>query len=513
MSIFLQRKIRSIGQVIATSFFCVPAFGLDINSNDYNIYYGDFNDDGLSRDVYFHDKDFFVFIHGEISIPLLIGSDKSFAFYEGDDTSHQLRLTTSALEGFDQGTFGTDYDLSDINGDGFDDIRFASQLDFGFQKRILGRQGNGVEGLYACDLGAIDSDGDSLCNDEETFAGTDPFDTDTDGDSLSDTIELLGGYGGVDLESYGVNPLKKDKLIEIDYYPGLAPSEDAIQMVIDAFAIAPVGNPDGSTGIHLVIDVDDEIDAADVDNDLAPVWTDFDVIKNAYLPENREDIFHYGLFANQYAGGTSSGISRGISASDFVVTLGNWSTPGGTVQQQAGTLMHEIGHNLGLLHGGDENMNRKGNYISIMSYTFQLGGLQVAGESGVLDYSRLQIARATESNLNEVNAFTPVNPTTEALLSNYSVRLGSTWLNGNASTNLDFDNDGVIDMATVSVDLNNDGDTTDIINASPNDWNNIDFTGGGNIGDPLLGASETSGSVLLKATLPEHMDACMSEFD
>jgi predicted Zn-dependent protease len=40
------------------------------------------------------------------------------------------------------------------------------------------------------------------------------------------------------------------------------------------------------------------------------------------------------------------------------------------MQQQAGTLMHEFGHNLGLRHGGNENTNRKPNYISIMSYNY-----------------------------------------------------------------------------------------------------------------------------------------------
>jgi hypothetical protein len=39
----------------------------------------------------------------------------------------------------------------------------------------------------------------------------------------------------------------------------------------------------------------------------------------------------------------------------------------------AGTFMHELGHNLGLRHGGDENLNYKINYVSVMNYYYQSG--------------------------------------------------------------------------------------------------------------------------------------------
>lgn len=37
--------------------------------------------------------------------------------------------------------------------------------------------------------------------------------------------------------------------------------------------------------------------------------------------------------------------------------------------------MHEWGHNLGLLPGGDDSDNYKPNYYSIMNYHYQLAGL------------------------------------------------------------------------------------------------------------------------------------------
>src|SRR5207249_1535359 len=58
----------------------------------------------------------------------------------------------------------------------------------------------------------------------------------------------------------------------------------------------------------------------------------------------------------------------------------------GTTDQQAGTLMHEIGHNLGLRHGGGDNDNCKPNYRSVMSYTRQFAGSPIPNRR--LDYSR-----------------------------------------------------------------------------------------------------------------------------
>ena len=248
-----------------------------------------------------------------------------------------------------------------------------------------------VATVYLCAVGSLDTDGDSLCDAAEDRYSTNPNSTDTDGDNISDAVELFGSQG-VDLRYFGADPRKKDLFIEADYYPGLAPGSAAIDTVVASFCRCAVSNPDGTTGIALHINLNQQIDPADADSDLNPVWTDFDVIKNKYFPARRAQFFHYVVFANQYDGGSSSGISRGIPGHDFVVTLGNWSTPGGTVQQQAGTLMHEFGHNLGLRHGGGENENYKPNYLSIMSYNYQLNGLTFDGVGGRMDYSRLLIA-------------------------------------------------------------------------------------------------------------------------
>jgi len=80
----------------------------------------------------------------------------------------------------------------------------------------------------------------------------------------------------------------------------------------------------------------------------------------------------------------------------------------GTVQQQAGTLMHEFGHNLNLLHGGNEDINFKPNYLSNMNYQFQFG-IPPSDPDGSgpmmlkLDYSRVALATLCEGSFFNLN--------------------------------------------------------------------------------------------------------------
>ena len=73
-----------------------------------------------------------------------------------------------------------------------------------------------------------------------------------------------------------------------------------------------------------------------------------------------------------------------------------------------GTFMHELGHNLGLQHGGDEDLNFKPNYLSVMSYWFQQSGIPQAAALGSftisgyrLDYSGATLPTLDENHLNE----------------------------------------------------------------------------------------------------------------
>ena len=110
---------------------------------------------------------------------------------------------------------------------------------------------------------------------------------------------------------------------------------------------------------------------------------------------------------------TMSGLSRGIPGMDFIVSLDNWKSGGanvighfnGNYNHQAGTLMHEFGHNLGLGHGGVDGINCKPNYLSIMNYLRQMPVI-LPPAFYKLDYSRMELNPLNESNLNEMKGVT-----------------------------------------------------------------------------------------------------------
>lgn len=235
--------------------------------------------------------------------------------------------------------------------------------------------------------------------------------TDTDGDGLSDRWETEGidydndGIPELDLPALGADPNHKDIFLEIDWMVrpntciwmmcwggrDFKPQQGAVNDVIAAFKNAPVSNPDGKTGINLHVDIDDQVPHVSSLGTMSNGnynWSAFDAIREANFDVTRRDVYHYVLFADTYAGSGSSGISRSLPAQDFIVTDGHSSWGDGfTRTQERGTLMHELGHNLNLYHGGGPsgNYQQKAEYRSVMNYLYQLTGVDSQGK---LDYSR-----------------------------------------------------------------------------------------------------------------------------
>src|SRR5690606_8241169 len=93
--------------------------------------------------------------------------------------------------------------------------------------------------------------------------------------------------------------------------------------------------------------------------------------------------WHYVVFAHNYSSGgvvtSSSGLGE-LFGDESMVSLGSFPGEVGTPFMRASTLMHELGHNLGLEHSGDQNGAvvgpLKANYASVMSYRYQLWGLK-----------------------------------------------------------------------------------------------------------------------------------------
>ncbi|MEW6281732.1 MAG: CFI-box-CTERM domain-containing protein [Candidatus Eremiobacterota bacterium] len=333
---------------------------------------------------------------------------------------------------------------------------------------------------------------------------------DSDGDGLPDLWESNGVTLNevlVDLPRMGANPLHKDLFVEVDYMQGAGhthkPKPQALAALIQAFARAPVSNPDGRNGITLHVDAGAETlmnpltgekwgDLSQSDElghrdhlgsgtrQTGYVWTEFLALKSANFKPERAAAFRYCIFCHNLGpglGGTS-GWARGIPGDDFVVSLGSWTGQVGTVIEQAGTFMHEMGHTLGLRHGGDENLHRKPNYLSVMNYNFQTRGLLRNRREGFLDYSAVRLPDLDEMDLNE-----PVGLNAGSLADGYGTR----WLlrlNGrdrfffvsDANGPTDWNANGVATDVGLSQDVNNDGDLTTLTGFA--DWPALRFAAG-----------------------------------
>jgi hypothetical protein len=365
--------------------------------------------------------------------------------------------------------------------------------------------------------------------------------TDTDGDGLPDCWEENGagtywathppfdGKPGIDFDGDGVRDLilcdsancasaelpsktRKDVFIEIDYMTNHLPDATARSNIVSAFNGAPGG------GVKLHLQLGEEVPhtnaialepctAAAVAGD-----TDFEQLKRdkfGTLAERNQGqktiyakrlAFHYAVFAHKLVGDTpgttsnSSGCSH-IGGSDVVVTLGSFASTlvanvihnRGTTDQQGGTLMHELGHNLGLRHGGSDNVNCKPNYLSVMNYSRQFSNI-IAGRR--LDYSRNGLGTGAitldESGLNETLGIggpgLPANEKTAfGLTTGLSKVVSVSDANGN-KVPVDWNQvGGAVDTSVLGFDINRidaagcTADGTGSIMVPYNDWTNAQF--------------------------------------
>ena len=282
-------------------------------------------------------------------------------------------------------------------------------------------------GLYELSLREIsclvdaDTDGDRLADCHETNTGiyedlsdtgTDPFNPDTDGDAINDGDEVLGTVDGLQLRAMGASPLQKDILVEYDWFDDALhcgphshrPDGNELFHVL-AFAEAPVPNPGRWDGINLIQDFGQGgvftggnlIDDPDAYID----WPEFYEYRDQHLAPNRRGYFHYVILGHQ-KNDTEWGIAHSNRSDGIVMQMGclyldDW--------KMAGTLMHELGHNLSLSHGGDDEVNYKPNYNSVMNYRYGSGGVDAFGcdavSDSILDFSRGTRPDLDENNLNE----------------------------------------------------------------------------------------------------------------
>jgi len=252
---------------------------------------------------------------------------------------------------------------------------------------------------------------------DRTATGTSPDNPDTDGDGILDGDEVLGTAAGLDLPALGTNPLRRDILLEYDWFDlatsecgatSHRPSAEAIARVATMFGNAPVRNPDGTTGINIIQDYG-QGGATGGGNVVvgydANLPGKFDAthaaIKAANFDPKRLGYFHYVLMAHRY-NKTSNNSGYAETIGDDVLVTTQCARNPATV---GNTIAHELGHNLGLKHGGFEDCNRKPNYNSIMNYTYQFSGVNTTCDTlsgnGGADFSRGTRPALNEAALDE----------------------------------------------------------------------------------------------------------------
>ena len=298
------------------------------------------------------------------------------------------------------------------------------------------------------------------------------YNPDIDGDGISNIWEMKGYDGNldgkpeIDYPGMGANPLKKDLFVEMDYMPGLLASEEELDRITEIFAKLPIRNPNGTTGINIHLDAGsarsakynlgggNEIPHQQLDSTMEK-WHE---IRRANMDSERGPAFHYMIWGDAHDEYGSSGLGY-IGGLGFVVTVGPrfWGKSA-TSDVRVATFVHELGHNLGLRHGGIEEVNYKPNYMSIMNYRYQLRGIERPDGTKYFGYSTRAYKDLDETKLDEKTGFG-------------RNAYGLFYKGSPAWESIDFNGNGKIDDEPVEADLNRDGEKT--ILTAPNDMKNI----------------------------------------
>jgi len=340
---------------------------------------------------------------------------------------------------------------------------------------------------------------------------------DSDGDGIPNDWETNGipynGTNGV-LQHYKLhegNPHRTHLYVEVDYMKEHKPI--GLGNVTNAFKNAPVGNPDTTKGINLKPEIDEEIPHEDTTSmedlfaKIRPQW--FGTAAERADPNHdamlaaKSIVYHYDVFAHDQPGTSSgsSGLGQQPGMNSFV-TLGACPDPRGfcwpkdpntghavgSWDQQEGTFMHELGHNLNLTHGGNMEsdgkvpptyfaVNCKPNYLSVMNYLFQSSN---PVSDRPLDYSKKTLNDLTKTSLNQPTGLMESDPPN--LKTVYGPRLQGkpvafAFANGSA---LDWNQNGIKTDTGVNADINSGvgtcgtGQVGNLLRGF-NDWSNIKY--------------------------------------
>ncbi|MFP2929875.1 hypothetical protein ACLESO_32715 [Pyxidicoccus sp. 3LG] len=225
-----------------------------------------------------------------------------------------------------------------------------------------------------------DGDEDGISDALEPLLGMNPEEEDSDGDMVPDTLELFGNDGFSFAE--WSSPTVRDLYVEVDWmqhptnpyltrqpYPGL---------VADATAVFAQ-----DSGIRLHAFIDGALPWSEVVCfGSCSGGVDFYSLKQTSFSQGnpeRRPYFHYVMWANKHTSSTtcSSGKAE-LLGNDVIISMGCWTSP--SAQEQRGTFIHELGHNLALDHNGNDVAGKYSVvHDSVMNYRYQLTGVSNSG--------------------------------------------------------------------------------------------------------------------------------------
>ncbi len=253
----------------------------------------------------------------------------------------------------------------------------------------------GVCGDGKCGPDDFTANGGQPC--PECFLPGQEFDTDHDGipniwdgDDKNIDIDCDGTfeYGPLGLEQNPTIEGVRDVLLEIDWMAPEGGHEHypyQTEYLVDRFSLH---------GMALHVDVSDQVPHVDLtvpspkrtplEASSASTWSAFRDLKRQWFDaRDRRGLYHYHLMVHDIeSGGSRSFLGLGENRGDDSMNAKE------TEDQIAGfleTILHEIGHNFGLDHGGSANGNHEVNYISSMNYGYGL--LQTDLEPETTGYS------------------------------------------------------------------------------------------------------------------------------
>lgn len=292
-------------------------------------------------------------------------------------------------------------------------------------------------------------------------------DTDTDGDGFTDIEELFGvdtddnGEVDVPIHEMGADPNRPDIFVQVDwmeakpyilhdknnvgadstdayYRKDYRPAERDYEAVMKSFHEHGI-NLHIDMGPNSVVQYQSDKKWGDIEGYEArnPIpyqdvmivgpkngednnyeyW--IKLVEDNLLPKERQGIFRHALIVNRvnHRGKTDiSGLSLSTPGPYFIVAdIDHVLTekPGALGR----TFMHELGHSLGLSHGGTDITGFKPNYLSIMNYAFQISGLHRPdyedADPYYTNYSEFVLPSLNEFALDETVPLDPEGKTKE----------------------------------------------------------------------------------------------------